>query len=200
MGGLGSGRRDQNGKPTTNNHLALDIRKWQREGLIVDGKSFHWYWSRYEENPSSINVRVEAGYVRLKYRYRKNQLEWKNTEYLVYFNRTICNFGGTRIWFLCPTTGCGRRVAILYQNEGFACRRCHLLAYQSQREQIGHRAIRIAERIRKRLGWEPGVLSGDESKPKGMHKKTFEKLIRKHETLVGKVLEYGRQKFGGELF
>lgn len=44
---------------------------------------------------------------------------------------TTPRFGGFRYWFLCPR--CGRRVEKLYYAHRWACRRCHDLAYQSQR-------------------------------------------------------------------
>jgi hypothetical protein len=50
--------------------------------------------------------------------------------------------GGDRAYFLCPglpgARGCGARVAMLYWpligGQGFACRRCHRLAYRSTQE------------------------------------------------------------------
>ena len=44
---------------------------------------------------------------------------------------TTPRFGGFRYWFLCPR--CGRRAGKLYHVERWACRRCHDLAYSSQR-------------------------------------------------------------------
>jgi hypothetical protein len=48
--------------------------------------------------------------------------------------RTPCNLGGSRHWFICPVVGCGRRVAILYGGGIFACRQCHRFAYASSRD------------------------------------------------------------------
>src|ERR1039457_579442 len=78
---------------------------------------------------------------------------WTDLEYAVRIERTSCNYGGTRTWFLCPTTGCGRRVAILYLGGAiFACRHCYRLAYKSQREAPYMRALHRAQAIRIKLG------------------------------------------------
>ena len=98
-------------------------------------------------------------------------------EYPVPIEWTPCNYGGWRAWFRCPAAGCGRRVALLFLNGGiFACRQCGKLVYASQREHDTDLAIRRADKIRERLGWEPGILNGEGFKPKGMHWRTFERL------------------------
>lgn len=101
---------------------------------------------------------------------------------------TDCALGGQRAWWLCPASGCGRRVAVLYGSSLYACRHCHHLAYSTQREQAHDRARSKADNICKRLGWEPGILNGDGAKPKGMHWRTFERLQAAHEAYVGQSL------------
>jgi len=66
----------------------------------------------------------------------------------------------------------------------FACRLCKGLAYASQSESDDDRAARRADRIRKQLGWTPGILNGPERKPNGMHRRTFERLVAEHDTWV----------------
>ena len=100
---------------------------------------------------------------------------------------TACNYGGHRYWYRCPAVGCGRRAVILHgAGRYFACRLCYRLAYESQREANDDRAARRADKIRARLGWEPGILNGNGWKPKGMHRRTFERLMARHDELVGK--------------
>ena len=94
--------------------------------------------------------------------------EWKDEQYPVRIVRTPCNLGGSRAWFVCPAVGCGRRVATLYGGGIFACRHCCQLAYASSREDAGGRATRRADRLRARLGWEPGILNGEVRSPKVM--------------------------------
>lgn len=184
MGGIGSGRRDQGGKRTTNDYRTLDVRRLQRDGLLSTGKSFCWSWTRSGEKLASINVSTESDRVILDYRRQSDGGEWKSENYPVRVEWTACNYGGMRAWFRCPTTGCGRRVAVLYGGTIFACRYCYRLAYSSQLENMDDRATRRAGKIRDRLKWEPGILNGHCRKLKGMHWRTYQQLAVEHDALV----------------
>lgn len=85
---------------------------------------------------------------------------------------------------------------MLYGGGVYACRHCHNLAYRTQREQVYDRASSRADRIRKRLGWEPGILNGDGGKPKGMHWATFMRVKARHDAHVNKSLVGMSAKFG----
>ena len=117
-------------------------------------------------------------------RHRAGDGDWKDQRYPVLIERTPCTLGGARPWFICPAVGCGRRVAILYGGTIFACRHCHRLAYTSTRDDPGGRAIRRADRLRARLGWEPGIINPEGEKPKWMRWHTFDRLVEQHEQLV----------------
>lgn len=184
MGGMGSGRRYQGGKGTTNDMRALDIRRLQRDGLLTPGRAFGWQWTRSGEEVASIQMRTEVDRVTLNYRSRGNGGEWQAMEYPVRLEWTRCNLGGRRAWFLCPAQGCGRRVAILFGGSIFACRHCHKLAYECQRDTDDDRAMRRADSIRRRLGWPAGIANPAGWKPKGMHWRTFEKLKAQYETFA----------------
>lgn len=198
MGGYSSGRRG--GKSTTNDMHVLDIRKIQRAGLLVPGRSFGWQWSRGGEKIASINLRTDfespLSKVTLDYRTRPHGGEWKDMNYPVYVSWTGCNYGGQRVWWLCPARGCGRRVAVLYGGSVYACRHCHKLAYRTQREDAGDRAGSRADTIRKLLGWEAGILNGDGGKPKGMHWATFMRLQAVHNAHVNQSLAGMSAKLG----
>jgi hypothetical protein len=142
-------------------------------------------------------MRAEQDRVILIYRHRSGDAEWKDEHYAVRIVRTPCNLGGSRAWFICPAVGCGRRVAILYGGSMFACRRCYRLAYPSAREDVCDRAARRADRLRARLGWEPGILNGGGEKPKRMRWRTFERLAAKHDQLVGRSKQAIMLKLGG---
>lgn len=199
MGGMGSGRRWYYGaNNTTSDYRSLDVRRWQRDGLLTPGRAFGWQWSRDGEVVASIQVRVETGRVYLIYRQRSGG-DWKDENYPVWLDWTPCNLGGQRPWFRCPARGCGRRVAILYGGGIFACRHCYRLAYPSQRETWDDRATRRADRIRARLGWEPGILNGEGLKPKGMHWRTFDKLVAEYDGHVAKSFSGMALRFGIKL-
>lgn len=180
MGGTGSGRRNQSGKSITRDMQTLDIRRLQRDGLLTPDHAFSWSWTRHGKPVASIQIRAEAEHVILNYRSRSNGGEWKAMEYPVRLEWTGCNFGGRRAWFRCPAQGCGRRVAILYGGQMFACRHCHKLAYQCQRETYDDRAMRRADTIRARLGWRPGIAFPIGDKPKGMHWRTYLRMVKEY--------------------
>lgn len=195
MGGFGSGR-GQDGKDTTSDMRPLDIRRLQRDGLLTPGRAFGWHWTVNGEEVASIQMRTEADRVILNYRSRSNGGEWQPMEYPVYLEWTPCHLGGRRAWFLCPARGCGRRVAILFGGSIFACRHCHKLAYECQRESVDDRAARRADTIRRRLGWQPGILNGEGWKPRGMHWRTYERLKAAHDAHVNVSLAGMAQRLG----
>jgi len=201
MGGIGSGqfwRYDS--KATTSHYRTIDVRKWNRRDLLVPGNSFSWQWSRDGEVVASIQVSVETDRVNLAYRHRNGTNDWENVTYPINLNWTSCNLGGKRPWFCCPARNCRRRVAILYGGAIFACRHCYRLAYPSQREALYDRAARRADKIRDRLGWEPGILNGEGLKPNGMHWKTFERLCSIHNKFVNLSLREASFRFGNNFF
>ncbi len=194
MGGYSSGRHG--GKRTTNDMLALDIRKIQRAGRLTPGQSFGWQWTRGGDQIASINMRTATDRVTLVYRSRSNGDDWQDMNYPVRLTWTACNYGGYRAWWLCPAVGCGRRVAVLYGGKVYACRHCHKLAYQTQREQAHDRASSRANTIRKRLGWDAGILNLPGGKPKGMHWRTFERLQAAHDAHTNQALAGMTAKLG----
>lgn len=179
MGGYGSGSRYGSARDTTADYRRLDVRSLQRDGLLAPGLSFDWRWSRNGEVIAFIQVRTEPGQVWLSYKHRRNDEPWQSEHYPVAVEWTPCHYGGQRAWFRCPTRACGRRVAILYGGGIFACRHCHQLAYQSQREPAWERDLSRAQAIKVKLGGEPG---GDfPDKPKGMHWRTYMAFRKKAE-------------------
>jgi len=167
-------------KRLTKHMTALDVRRLQRDGLLMPGRSFGWQWARNGKEKASIQVRTEVDRVILNYRSRSNGGDWKQEEYPVRLDWTGCNLGGKRAWFLCPARGCGKRVAILYGGSIFACRHCHKLAYECQRGSDGDSAMNRADTIRRRLGWRAGIAYPIGDKPKGMYWRTYSRLLTEY--------------------
>jgi len=175
MGGYGSGRKTE--IKTTEDTLSIDIRRWQRDGFLVNGTSFTCKWSKRGKVIGSISVKIEPELAKISYYSAPKD---KQT-YPIKLQTTHCHYGGERYWFTCPTSGCNKRAALLYlNNHYFACRHCHKLAYPSQREPDWDRAARQVDKLREKLEWEPGFLNGNGEKPKGMHWATLDRLQAKH--------------------
>jgi len=179
MGGIGSGgyeRKRTNG--TVTNDRALDIRYWQREGVMKPGLCFNLTWGQPENHLTpGVAVRVEEQRVVLTYRHSRSDGSLTLVKYPIALDWTPCPFGSQRSWFRCPKEGCGKRVAILYQGGSrFACRHCQRLAYPSQRQNPVDRNLYRASKIRSRLG-EVERPGDPPKKPKGMRWRTYEGLL-----------------------
>jgi len=199
MGGPGSGNtRRHSAKSTTSDYVSLDVRYCARKGMLTPGYVSTLRWLRNGEILASIQMHAEQDWVILTYRHGSAGGDWKNEEYPVQLAQTSCNLGGARTWFLCPVLGCGRRVAILYGRNIFACRQCHSLAYDSSREDAGDRAIRRADSLRARLGWEPGIFRGPGKKPKWMRWRTFERLTQEHDHFTERSMQEVDVRLGFE--
>jgi hypothetical protein len=129
---------------------------------------------------------MRAGHdaLHLSYRFSSGGGEWEDVAETVRIVRKPCRFGGTRPYFICPGIvngiACGRRVAKLH-GPGcyFLCRHCYRLAHASQSEDASDRAIRRANKIRKRLGGVPENEGSFPAKPKGMWQRTYDRLFEK---------------------
>ena len=192
MGGFGSGRPWRRNIKTTSRYPQLDVRSLYRNGQLKPGQIFTRDWYNDDrEKTLSVHIITEIDKLMLLHSDKHGQEHCYNID----LSWTSCNYGGYRPWFICPVKKCTHRVAKLYLADTFfACRHCYKLVYFSQLQTSEDRAIRQAGKIRAQLGWEPGILSGHEDKPKGMHSKIFARFIEKHDVLVmksmKKVLQY----------
>jgi hypothetical protein len=198
MGGCGSGNYWRQSKETTDDHFTLDVRHLQKNGWLTPVQTVDLNWSRNGNVVASIQIQTLAQRLILKYRSRAPGGDWRQMEYPVDLEWTGCHYGGHRAWFLCPANGCGRRVAMLYIGSAgiFACRHCYRLASASQRENTADRAIRQADKIRAQLGWRAGILNGTGGKPKGMHWRTYIRLLGLHNIYVSKSVDAMKARIG----
>lgn len=157
------------------------MRQWYRRVYLRSWAASSWQWSRDGKQFASANVQSSQYQVVLRYRVSHAGGDWQDVEEPVAITWTRCFFGGVRPWFVCPAVvngvPCRRRCAILYSGGGiFACRRCYNLAYQSQREDYGHQAMRRAQAIRQRLGGSANLFEPFPVRPKGARRKTYWRL------------------------
>jgi hypothetical protein len=191
MGGLGSGRIGE--KTLTSNMVELDVRELYRHGYVkktalTPVNLQHSGINDYD----NIRIHINTQQLSINYLYREYLGEDRRVNTIIKFDWTECYYGGHRPWFLCPK--CGRRVAILYGGKYFHCRICLNLAYPSENESKTSRLLRKANKIKRRLNGEPGIQNIIMFKPKGMHQKTFDRLVREAYRLENMAVQRLSQK------
>ena len=122
-----------------------------------------------------------ADILRMNYSYRS-----KPYSYSIKLSRTACHYGGYRHWFNCPS--CSKRTSVLYCVRTYVCRHCTGANYGSQLEQPIDNLFRRLNAIRARLGWQVGIASGYEHRPKGMHQTTYDNLTCEYDNLMEKLI------------
>jgi hypothetical protein len=191
MGGIGSGRSGWKWK--TREMLRLDILQIKKLGILRPGYFGGLSWS----DGASIGLKVYEDSVQLIFRVRVQGGDWQDVTQSITTEWTSCRFGGKRPWFRCPR--CGGRCYVLYGYHRFLCRRCHDLAYASQCETAQDRYFRRANKIRERLGAEPGEITIE--KPPYMWWRTYDRLIdemgRSQMVAMGIGLQRIRSMMGG---
>jgi len=191
MGAMGSGRRPFSKCRTTDSVFCIDVRRWVREGRLATTARIYWRWTENGHDIRKITVCPATDALLIA-----ADTAGGFSSYRIELTQTPCHLGGARTWFVCPAVGCGRRAAILYGGAVFACRHCYRLNYRSQRESPGNRAARRAEALRDRLGWPGGIFDGTGNRPKGMHRRTYRRLLARYEAAVGECLADARLRFG----
>jgi hypothetical protein len=181
MGGFGSGRPSGSGRDTVESCRSIDVNRLHKAGCLRPGWWGGWQWTRDGEKVAWIDLRAEADRLCLTYRVRIAGGEWQDVSETVRIVRVPCRFGGARPYFICPGVvnriSCGRRVAKLFgPGRYFLCRHCYRLAHASQSESGWDRALRRANKIRQRLGGDPGMAASFPKKPKGMWRRTYERM------------------------
>jgi hypothetical protein len=181
MGGFGSGRPSGSGRGTVETCRSINVNRLHKAGCLRPGWWGGWQWTRDGEKVASITLRAEADRLHLSYRVRIGGDEWEDVEETVRIVCVPCRFGGARPYFICPGVvngiSCGRRVAKLHgPGRYFLCRHCYRLAHASQSESGRDRALRRADKIRQRLGGDADMAASFPKKPKGMWRRTYERM------------------------
>jgi hypothetical protein len=160
----GAGRPGRRAKAELS--LALDVRALQRAGKLRQGYADTLTWRNSPSGDLAGRVRMSAACDSIQLDYMVDGKRWGQSIVVV---RTLCHFGGSRPWLICPS--CSGRVAVLYaRGECFGCRYCHRVAYQCQSENVMSRINRKQRKIEAKMGsrWR---------RPKGMHKASYERLL-----------------------
>lgn len=182
MGGIGSGSyyRWRN-KVTLEDCRNLDINRMTKLGAIQEGclKSGSWVWTDRQtgEEMSKIGYQCntldkENSYLRLTYKFTNTD---QSLDYQVRLVRTYPPYGGVRFWFICPERG--KRIAKLFliPSDGrFVSRHVYKVRYASQSKGPIDRMIDKKWRLVRKTGGDYFPV-----RPKGMHRRTFERIMDK---------------------
>lgn len=183
MGGFGSGRASSGGRTTTESCLSLDVNQLNTAGVFSPNWSGGWHWLRGTERIASISMRGGRDLITLSYRWRANDADWQAVEEPISILWKDCRYGGQRPYFVCPGVlngvVCARYVVKLYcAGRYYFCQHCYRLTYASRKEDRFDRALRKANKVRRRLGGEPGMSSIWPTRPRGMWHRTYSRLSK----------------------
>ena len=178
---LGAGRPPEHSK--TVHFLRLDVRRLSKQGLLSVGNVCKLTWSpgrTYDQR--SIWFRVDHHHIELM----PTLDTAKGSGVLIQLTETLCNFGGSRKWFLCPE--CDKRMATLFLAQRVACRKCLDLRYPTQSESELDRIWRRKRRLAARLGSDGSDWQWH-FKPAGMRQTTFDRIRRDLMVLEERLVE-----------
>jgi hypothetical protein len=157
--------------------IAIDAVLWTQLGILREGnlRSGRQSFVSYDVNATD----VMHAYMSLTYDLRSGQ----HPDYRVFVQTTQPHYGGLKWWFMCPLVRngqrCDRRVQKLFlppRATYFGCRHCYNLSYASRSYGPLDRSRERAQRIRLRLGGSVSLFDPFPPKPKGMWRKTYERL------------------------
>lgn len=189
MGSILSGRQYwSKSKLTTENIPKMDIRKFKKMGFLNEGEQLEWSWINRNNHKkmASLEIIVLENILLVTSLYKFDNFQINEDPIQVELDYTDCFLGGSRPWFVCPL--CGRRCAILYLCSTPACRICHDLSYECQRETDYGRYVRKVNKIRKSVGWTKGAFDEEGVKPLWMHWSTYHSIRLNHVELQSNAL------------
>lgn len=181
MGGQGSGSWLRYGqKRNLEQQLRIDIRYLRKNRMLEPG-SYTLAWSYGDEETSaraSLIVHQHKMIVACSWADDSTGTQ-KKMDRLINLSETVCRYGGSRKWFICPQ--CGNRMAVLVLlPPSIGCRHCRDLSYASQSENASYRALRRRNKIARRLDRDE-YFGEMLTRPKGMHWRTYYRLSEEHD-------------------
>ena len=161
------GRWGGDGRRTVEQTRVIDIGTMRRAGYVGRHARDWWKWRSKAHKQGIWPKSWRDGFIYLP-------------------NQTLCTeqvpwrFRGQRIYFVCE---CGRRVEKLHAfgERPWRCRHCHNLTYAARQAVPRNRHLLVAQKIRGQLGGSLSMLDAFPPKPKGMHWKRYERLLRRHD-------------------
>ena len=134
------------------------------------------------DNGARVNLLIYQDRSELDYRFNLDGYdEWTKVREAFYFSRSSNNYGGDRLYFVCPS--CRSRFRFLYIRSGyFRCRYCNKLNYPSSRKgKYDIHLIKIQSILQNKFKIKTKDLSDITDyipdKPKGMHWETYYKWL-----------------------
>lgn len=155
-------------KALTTSRMRLDIRTMQDDTLAP--------WTHHHQWKNGTTA-----VLRFKRREKKATIELsvpgkEMHQTAVELDTTPQHFGGSRAWWKCPC--CHARVGVLYWSWRWQCRKCAELVHPSTRQSESSLAYGRVNRVRRKLGWNGGLLSPMAGRMKGMHRTTYARLLK----------------------
>lgn len=181
MGGQGSGSWYRYGhKGRLEQQLRIDIRYLKKNQMLKPG-AYTLSWNYGDEEAAaraSLIVTRQKMIVACSWTDGETG-EPQKMKWVIELSESPCRYGGSRKWFICPR--CGYRLAVLVMTPPHVgCRHCLHLSYASQSENVSYRGLRRMDKIANRL--ERDEFFGEMLlKPKGMHWKTYNRLVEEHD-------------------
>ena len=161
------GRWGGDGRRTVEQTRVIDIGTIRRAGFVGKPARNWWKWRDKAYDAGIRPTYWNRGLIELPNQVlRTAEVSWR--------------FGGQRFYFICE---CGRRVEKLhaFRDRPWRCRHCYQLTYATRQAVPRHRHVIKVQKIREHLGGSLSLLDGFPPKPKGMHRKRYERLRRRHD-------------------
>ena len=172
-------------RDVTANYRRLDVRDWQRRGMLTPGAVFRWGWA--EGRDGTVDVVVGEQAIALLYNTRYPGEEWERQAQRIELAATLTGFG-IRRWLCCPQ--CQQHVAVLFLvGPHFLCRTCGDLRYITQRTDAATRLEWRMQRIWRGLGTGVPYRGTFPRRPKRMRRRTYKQLQEQYAALRARLVE-----------
>jgi hypothetical protein len=150
----------------------LRINDLRKQRVLTQGKGQYGLPTHMNWGATTIYVRCEDDRLKLTYG------PFSKTVHYIGLGESETSFNGRRQWLRCPD--CGRRCGVLYcARTAWRCRLCLRLTYQTSYVRPWERQRTKAEKIHIKLRGSGDLDDGIPAKPKGMHRRTYERLAAK---------------------